>query len=235
MTSLARRFRDLRYSIFYRLFLNQGFPLETLGNRATGCAWTFHPESLNGSSIIYAGGVGKDITFERDLVEQYGCAVVLLDPSPTGRETMAQPENQIPEFKFVPIALARHCGEVILAPPGNPKEGSWFANTNYSVGIKVPCMNLQALMDVNGHTRIDLLKLDIEGSEYEVIDGFLRADIPVGQLCVEFHHGMRTLPDVRRNQTIRAMFKLAMHGYKLVHVDGSNHTFLKSKLLERRH
>jgi FkbM family methyltransferase len=230
MTSLVRKFRDLRYSIFYSLFLNHGYALETLGNRTTGCAWTFHPGSLNESSIIYSGGVGKDISFEHDLVEHYGCAIVLFDPSPTGRETMAQPENQIPEFKFFPVALARQCGEVILAPPGNPKEGSWFAHSNHSAGIKVPCVDLQSLMDENGHTRIDLLKLDIEGSEYEVIDGFLSCGIPVGQLCVEFHHGMPTLPGIRRNQTIRAMFKLARHGYRLVHVDGSNHTFLKSNI-----
>jgi FkbM family methyltransferase len=230
MASLGRKFRDLRYSIFYRLFLNQGYPLETLGNRATGCAWTFHPRPLNESSVIYSGGVGKDIAFERDLVERYGCAIVLLDPSPTGRETMAQPENQIPEFKFFPVALARRCGEVILAPPGNPEEGSWFADSNHSAGIKVPSVDLQSLMRENGHTRIDLLKLDIEGSEYEVIDGLLTAGVPVEQLCVEFHHGMLTLPGIRRNQTIRAMFKLAMHGYKLVHVEGSNHTFLKSDI-----
>jgi hypothetical protein len=97
-------------------------------------------------------------------------------------------------------------------------------------------MDLQSLMRQNGHSRIDLLKLDIEGSEYEIIDGFLSAAVPVAQLCVEFHHGMRTLPGIRRYQTIRAMFKLAMRGYKLLHVEGSNHTFLKGvTLLDRKH
>jgi len=230
MTSLGSKFRDLRYAIFYRLFLREGYSLGTLGNRGAGCAWTFHPGTLNQSSVIYSGGVGKDISFERDLVERYGCAIVLLDPSPTGRETIARPENQIPQFRFFPVALAGQCGEMVLAPPGNLEEGSWFAHSNCGAGIKVPCMDLKSLMRENRHSRIDLLKLDIEGSEYEVIDGLLNAGIPVGQLCVEFHHSMATLPDVRRIQTIRAIFKLAMHGYKLVHVDGSNHTFLRGNV-----
>jgi hypothetical protein len=122
MIPLHRKFRDLRYSIFYRLFLKQGYPLEALGNRGTGCAWTFHPGRVNEASIVYSGGVGKDISFEHELVEKYGCSVVLLDPSPTERETMARRENQIPQFKFFPVALARQCGEMILAPPGNPEK-----------------------------------------------------------------------------------------------------------------
>lgn len=198
-----------------------------LGNRSIGCAWTFFPGALNKSSVVYSAGVGKDISFEHALVEQYGCTVVLLDPSPTGMETIARPENQIPEFNFLPVALARACGDLTLAPPGNPEEGSWFAHNNPSAGIKVSCMDLQSVMRQNGHASIDLLKLDIEGIEYEVIDGLLNHNIPVRQVCVEFHHSMLAFPDIRRSHSIRSIVKLVLHGYKLVDVDGGNHTFVK--------
>jgi hypothetical protein len=39
-----------------------------------------------------------------------------------------------------------------------------------------------------GHQYIDVLKMDIEGSEYDVIASILNSNIKVGQLLVEFHH-----------------------------------------------
>jgi hypothetical protein len=39
-----------------------------------------------------------------------------------------------------------------------------------------------------GHERVDLLKLDIEGAEYDVLADLLSSTIRIGQLLVEFHH-----------------------------------------------
>ena len=47
---------------------------------------------------------------------------------------------------------------------------------------------LDGLMKAHGHDRIDLLKMDIEGAEYEVLDGLLDSPVLPGQLLVEFHH-----------------------------------------------
>ena len=43
-----------------------------------------------------------------------------------------------------------------------------------------------SLMQEWGHQRIDLLKLSVEGSEYEILGNILAERIPVGVLCVEF-------------------------------------------------
>ena len=37
------------------------------------------------------------------------------------------------------------------------------------------------------HDRIDLLKLDVEGAEYEVLKPLFRGDLKVRVLCVDFH------------------------------------------------
>ena len=227
MSSLARKFRDARYAAFYGLFLRKGYELETLGSPALECAWTFCPVGLNESSIVYSAGVGKDITFEHALVERYGCNVHLLDPSPTGQETMSLPGNQMPELRFSPVALAAQNGKLTLSPPADAEEGSWFSSDANNEGLKVAAIALQSLMEKNAHTAIDLLKIDIEGSEYEVIDEMLRRRLPVRQICVEFHHSNPLLPNIQRSQSIRAIVRLAMHGYKLINVHGSNHTFLK--------
>ena len=225
MSSLSLRFRNFRYRMFYDMLLLRGYRLLPLGDRSTGCQWTFCPDGLNAESIVYSGGVGRDITFEHGLVREFGCSIVLFDPSPTGLETMALPENQIPQFHYHQVGLAARCGTLRLAPPRLESEGSWFSQSGDAATIEVPCVDLATLMQRNGHDHIDLLKIDIEGAEYEVLDDLLKRRLPVKQVLVEFHHG--NLPGVRRGQSIRAMLKMTLGGYRLLLQDGSNHTIIR--------
>jgi len=72
----------------------------------------------------------------------------------------------------------------------------------------------------NGHTFIDILKMDIEGFEYEIIDQFLFEQIPVRQLCVEFH------PWLKPGETPKIIAKLRKAGYKIIYRQRGDHTFL---------
>lgn len=224
MGDWLRTLKDLRYRLFYGLMQKRGFPLVSMGNPDTGCAWTFCPRGLGPGSIIYSGGVGRDVTFEHALVKNFGCNVVLFDPSPTGLETMALPENQIPQFRHHAVALAEKSGTLRFAPPKEEQEGSWFTAPEGEATIEVPCVDLATLMQRNGHDHIDLLKIDIEGAEYGVLDDLLRRKLRVGQVLVEFHH--LNLPGIRRSQTIRAIVKMSMASYRLLDQQGGNHTFL---------
>ena len=199
-----------------------------LGNRQTGCSWFFCPDRLDKDSIVYGGGVGRDVTFEHALVTQFGCKVVLFDPSPTGAETMALAENKIPQFHFCPVGLSGKNGTLRFAPPPDSKEGSWFAATDNVATIEVPCVDLSTLMKQNGHARIDLLKIDIEGAEYDVLEHILARKLPVKQVLVEFHHNI--VPGIPRSRSIRYMLKLVAAGYKLLKQDGENHTFYNPSL-----
>ena len=225
MTDFLRPLKDLRFRIFYGVLMSRRYPLITLGNRATDCAWSFCPAKIDARSIVYSGGVGRDITFEHALVKNYGCNVVLFDPSPTGLATMALPENQIPQFKHHAVALAGQCGTLKFSRPLYEEDGSWFMQSGGPAALEVPCVDLSTLMRQNGHDHIDLLKIDIEGAEYEVIDDLLKQRLPVKQVLVEFHNNL--LPGVSRKQTIRAILKLAAAGYRLLKKDGENHSFLK--------
>jgi FkbM family methyltransferase len=219
--------KTIRYRIFYGILLRRAALLE-FGDRATGCSWHFCPDGLGKNSIIYGGGVGRDVTFERALVDRFGANVVLFDPSPTGLETMSLPENQIPQFQFVPVGLSGCNGTLRFAPPPDPKEGSWFTASGTSKTITVPCVDLTTLMKQNGHERIDLLKIDIEGAEYDVLDHLLDRKLSVKQVLVEFHHNI--LPGIPRGRSIKFILKMVAAGYKLLKQDGQNHTFYHPKL-----
>jgi FkbM family methyltransferase len=225
MKKLGPRIRYVRHLLDKVLLLRRGFPLSELGDKSNLCAWTLCPQGLDAQSVVYSAGVGKDITFEHALVERFGCQVTLLDPSPTGLETMNRPENKIPQFKFLPIGLAGRSGTIRLAPPPRAEEGSWFASGDGEGTIEVPCRDLASLLEEHRHPHVDLLKMDIEGAEYGVIDQILQARLPVRQILVEFHDGI--LSTVGHRHTVRAVVKLVARGYKLISEVGNDHTFIR--------
>jgi hypothetical protein len=63
-----------------------------------------------------------------------------------------------------------------------------------------------------GHGRIDLLKMDIEGAEYGVIEDIIKSRIPIAQILVEFHH--QYLPNGKR-KTEESLHLLRENGYHL--------------------
>jgi FkbM family methyltransferase len=217
-------FSPFRRRIFYAIAVKRGVPLIRLGSERHSCAWSFCPDVLSKNSIVISGGVGKDITFEHGLVEKFGCNVILLDPSPTGIETMSLPGNQIPQFRYLPVGLAGKPCSLRLSAPLDPVEGSWIPVQAREM-IEVQCLDIRSVMNQCGCDSIDLLKLDIEGPEYDVLDSILDLGIPVRQVLVEYHHGL--LPGYTISQTMKSIFKMRKHGYKLIFGDGNNHTFLR--------
>ncbi len=223
-TRFHRRKLYLRHLLVKMLFVRRGFALQTLGNRDNGCSWDICPDGLNKDSVVYSGGVGNDVSFERLLVEQFGCAVHLFDPSPTGVKTMQLPENLNPQFRFSPVGLSGENGTLRFAPPLFSDEGSWYSNSDRAT-IEVPCRDLTTLLKENSHLRIDLLKLDIEGAEYGVINHLLDQKLNVRQILVEYHHDL--LPGYQLRDAIKSGARLMRAGYKLLAEVGNNYTFFK--------
>jgi hypothetical protein len=76
-----------------------------------------------------------------------------------------------------------------------------------------------------GHAKIDVLKLDIEGFEYEVLPDVLHSGIHPKVLAVEFHHRMYGYEDA---STIAAVNTLRDAGFKLFFVakTGREYSFI---------
>ena len=220
----------------YQLLHRNHGELEDLGNPADSCNWTISTQGLTSESIVYSAGVGRDISFERELVARYGMKIILLDPSPTGVETMRELENRVPQFEFLPMAISGESGHIVLGPPPNPAEGSWVTTEALNMDkrqsgdeIRVPSISIPELAKQRGHETIDLLKMDVEGAEFDVIQSILQSKLIIKQIAVEFHNGI--LVGIRRSQTVRTLLQMYARGYRLVHKGGSNHTLLLKQCL----
>ena len=78
--------------------------------------------------------------------------------------------------------------------------------------IEVPAYSLATITEKLGHKRIDVLKMDIEGAEYEVLEGLLDSPVLPTQLLVEFHHRF-VENGLQRTYDIIEQLRLA--GYKI--------------------
>lgn len=75
--------------------------------------------------------------------------------------------------------------------------------------------SLQSIMQELGHTKVDILKMDIEGGEWDVLSAMLKANsLPFNQLQLEFHFISITL------QTgLDVLAKLTAAGYRVFSVE----------------
>jgi FkbM family methyltransferase len=205
-------------------------PVTYLGGRpgSNYGAWATCVGLLKRDSVIYSVGVGDDISFDLALIERIGAVVHAFDPTPASRDWLAR--QHLPAgFIFHPYALGNQDGTTAFFAHKNP---DWISHsvlqTSHTTdqAIEVPVRRLTTLMEMLGHDRIDLLKLDIEGAEYDVIDDLVAARIPIGQLLVEFHHRFDGLhPECTR----RAVRALNDAGFRSFHVspNGEEYSFVR--------
>lgn len=193
-----------------------------LGNE---CSWFVDTTILDQSSIIYSGGVGNDISFELDLTNKFGCNVLLFDPSETGLKTMNRKESQHKRLIFFPVGLDKKDSVVKFSKPENSIEGSFTILRDIQKDfVEFSCRSMYSLTKEFKHNVVDLLKIDIEGFEYGVIDDILENKIEVKQICVEFHHFFKEIP---RSKTYKTIKQLKSNGYVLIHKHRSDYTFIK--------
>ena len=77
---------------------------------------------------------------------------------------------------------------------------------------------LKDIMNELGHKHIDILKLDIEGSEYDVIENILNDNISITQITIEFHDRFMENGSLKSKQSID---KLKSHGYEIFAISDS--------------
>jgi FkbM family methyltransferase len=179
--------------------------------------WPLLADTKKGA-LIYSFGVGEDISFDLAAIDKLQCRVLGFDPTPKSKAWLEHQEP--PEgFEFYPIGIADHDGEAKFFAPANSGFVSFSSNPNPSQKdaktISAKVMRIETIIHELGEQEPDILKMDIEGFEYDVIDSILSGPLRPRQLLVEFHHDMYGLS---KDHTYTAVDKLRAVGYKLYYV-----------------
>jgi len=203
--------RDFFAKVDYRC------PYQSFGSPYGG--WTVAFEPIDARSVVYSFGVGEDASFDLALIERFGLKVYAFDPTP---KSLAWVKKQAFPANFIMHAcgIAHFDGNAWFTLPDNPDfvSSTILERPAKHAPVQVPVKRLSTIMKELGHQHIDILKMDIEGAEYGVIEDLERCGIRPGQILVEFHH---RFPEVGIAKSIHSISLLKRMGYGLYHVSGS--------------
>jgi FkbM family methyltransferase len=186
--------------------------------------WNVVTSAIDAKSVVYSFGVGEDATFDLGLITRFGVTVHAFDPTP--RSIVWVQEQGMPQqFVMHNYGLAAEDGTATFYPPENPEHVSHSMlekSATKGQAISLPVKSLTTIMKELGHEKIDLLKLDIEGAEYEVLKSLIDLNIRPQQILVEFHH---RFTDAGMESTRHAVRALQQEGYRLFSVSRSVEEF----------
>jgi FkbM family methyltransferase len=193
-----------------KLAVEEGADVVRIGTTYGG--WTIPAGLLAEDSVCYLAGLGEDASFDLSLIERFGCTVHAFDPVPEASTYAATVSRREPRFVFSPVGLWSSDGTLRFYDNAEPGFVSRSATNMHSTGsfAEAPVRSVDSLMAEYGHGHVDLLKLSVEGSEYELVDDLIAKRIPVTVLCVEFAQPAPLAPIVDRVRALDAA------GYRLV-------------------
>ncbi|KAF9302442.1 hypothetical protein BGZ74_005342 [Mortierella antarctica] len=129
------------------------------------CGMSLYTEEPRSKCVIYSFGVNFETRFEGEMLDRTDCEIWAYDASVTqmGPETRGRPG-------------------VLFKP-------YFVGDRDYVDNKGIQWRTLRSLMKENGHDWIDILKVDIEGSEYATFNSIMDDFdvLPFSQLQIELH------------------------------------------------
>ena len=128
--------------------------------------------------------------------------------------------------------LAHFNGKAKFHPPENPEYVSarlLERQQTKDEAYKVEVRDIKTIMKELNHEEIDLLKMNISGAEYDVINNLIESEIRPTQLIIEFHHKFDELGTKRTCNTVD---KLRDYGYMIFAISkkGEKISFIRKEL-----
>jgi FkbM family methyltransferase len=225
---------------------------ERLGTEYGG--WHVPVGMLNEHSLCYCVGAGEDVSFEIELINRYGCEVYSFDPTPRARQhidMLADNTNRnirtrinnsegsfyrtdarsLSRWHFHPFGIWKENRKMrFYAPADHTHVSHSIVNLQQTDRFfEAECRTVKYLMELFGHERLTLLKLDIEGAEGEVLASVIEDQVRPTILCVEFDEGHHRRSRACHDRIPQAIALLKRAGYVMSNLDLWNATFVHER------
>jgi FkbM family methyltransferase len=171
-----------------RLPLEPGPEIVELGTIYGG--WQIPEGAVGEGDVCYCIGAGGDVSFDLELIGRYGAVVRAIDPVEAYEAAALSAAGGEPRFSFRRAAVTEVDGPIRMQAHHEPDSRSLSAAGLYDTDdwIEVPGLTLASLMREFGDDHIDLLKLDVEGIEYELVPTLDLVALGVRVFAIQLHH-----------------------------------------------
>ena len=153
--------------------------------------YLLNKEFIKENSIIYTFGVGESISFEEILSDRFKSKVFCYDPTSLAVNYMKKKKYNKNLIYFKNYGIWNEDAKVKFFHQSkndiNNTGGSitnLFENQSYDL---LQCYKLKTLMHQNKHLKIDVLKLDIEGPVFDILENIINDEI-LKQIVVGFEY-----------------------------------------------
>jgi FkbM family methyltransferase len=152
--------------------------------------WMIPDGVVEPSWICYCVGAGGDISFDLELIERYGATVRAFDAVESYVRSAERDGAGNERFSAHHAAIATSDGPIRMQVTHDTGSSSVSAAELYESHeyVELPGRTLPSLMAELGDTRIDLLKLDIEGAEYGLLPELDVRALGVKVFATQLHH-----------------------------------------------
>jgi FkbM family methyltransferase len=198
-----------------------------IGSDYGGWIVAVEPLAKAGNPVVLSFGLGDDISFDEEIIHRYAAYVYGFDPTPVSLNWIASREKPT-NMKVLPIGIAKVDGTQTFTLPDKESRGNYSAKSTAGVSILCDVMRYSSILALLELRRVDVLKLDVEGSEYDVVPDIIASSVLPVQLLIEFHH---RLHHIRVTQTREAVKAIRRAGFSLFAVSpgGQELSFIRSK------
>ncbi len=134
---------------------------------------------------IISAGIGTNIDFEKYILEKNKVKnLICIDPTLIGKKTIK--ESKI-NCIFLLGALFNFNGKIKIFTPQDKGDVNYSINNlfNSKTYNYIDSYNIQSICEKYNIKKIDILKLDVEGVAFEVLEDCILNDILPDQICLE--------------------------------------------------
>ena len=173
-----------------------------------------YPLDENSIFIDVGGHLGN---FSHNIYKKYKCTIYAFEPLKNNFDKMAKNLSSFPKIICVNSALSNFDGETYISSLG--ASSSLFDRNEGGVSSKISVKSFSTFVKEENLEIIDLVKMNIEGSEYELLDEIIESGCinKIKYLQIQFHNFVNDAP--RKRKDIR-------NKLKLTHINKFNYPYI---------